>query len=236
MDGMLPRPPVYRFVAPLNTWHPQAFDKPGDAVSFLHQMDNNGLLFLAITALRAYAFFVQRDAAERAAVNAAANGEFCRSGIDSAGEGDFGNVQLVLQQVVDNLDHAFHGHGFLRHHQTAVRVGGGEFGLEGFALHGVARMSVADALLVVHVKDGGQQRVVLTEDERVVKVLQYVPCHFLDFVAGIHHVDARLNGVFHLKGEHAGVAVQVLGFALETIETVGVLEVECGDTSHVFSV
>ena len=97
-------------------------------------------------------------------------------------------------------------------------------------------MTVADALLVVHVEDGRQQRVVLTEDERVVKVLQYIPCHFLDFVAGINHVHARLNGVFHLKGEHAGVAVQILGFALETIETVGVLEVKSGDTSHVFCV
>ena len=66
----------------------------------------------------------------------------------------------------------------------------------------------------------------------MVEVFEHVPGDFLDLVAGKNHVDARLDGVFHLKGEDAGVAVQVLGFALELVEPVGVLQFDSGDASH----
>ena len=93
-------------------------------------------------------------------------------------------------------------------------------------------MSVSDTLFVIDIEDGREQRVVLTEYEGVVEVLQHVPCRLLDFVAGEYHVHAFVDGVFHFNGEDAGVAMKILCLALETIESVGILEVKGGDASH----
>lgn len=57
----------------------------------------------------------------------------------------------------------------------------------------------------------------------MVKVLQNVPSDFVDFVAGVDHVDSCLDAVLDLEGQNAGVPVKVLCFALESVESVGVL-------------
>ena len=67
----------------------------------------------------------------------------------------------------------------------------------------------------------------------MVEVLDDVPGGFLDLVAGENHVDAGIDGVFDFDGQSAGVSVQILGFAFEFVETVCILDVECGDGSHV---
>ena len=53
-----------------------------------------------IAALGADAFFIQGDAAQGAAVDLVLGDKFRRSGIDTAGKGDLGDVQLVLQQIL----------------------------------------------------------------------------------------------------------------------------------------
>ena len=73
--------------------------------------------------------------------------KFGRSSIHAAGEGDLCNVQLVLEQIIDHFDHAFYRHGFLGHHQTALRVGGCQLGFKGRAFHLVLWRAIADALL-----------------------------------------------------------------------------------------
>ena len=93
-------------------------------------------------------------------------------------------------------------------------------------------MAVLDALFLVYIEDGGQQRVVFAENQRVVEILEHIPCHLLNLVAGINHVDTFVDRVFHLNGENAGMAVEILGLALESIESVCILQVECCDTSH----
>ena len=93
----------------------------------------------------------------------------------------------------------FHRHRFLSHHKAAVGISRAKLGLEGLAFHRVLRVAVLDALLLVNVEDGGQQRVVLAEHERVVKVFEHAPSHLLDFVAGVNHVHARFYAVFHFK-------------------------------------
>ena len=85
--------------------------------------------------------------------------------------------------------------------------------------------SVLDTRLLVHTEDGGEERVVLTENEGVVKVLEYVPGYLLDFVAGVGHVYAFVDRFFNFDSEHTRVAVEILSFALEAIETMCILEV-----------
>ena len=158
--------------------------------------------------------------------------EFGGGSVDAAGKGDLGNVQLVLQQIIDDLDHAFHRQGLLGDHQAALRISGGQFGLESGALHLVLRGAVADPLLLVHLQDGGQKGVVLAQNQRVVKVFQNRPGGLLNLIAGENHVDAGLDGIFHLDGQHAGVAVEILGFPFESIKPVSVLQIQCGNASH----
>ena len=69
-------------------------------------------------------------------------------------------------------------------------------------------------------------RVRTVEGWDVVEVLEYAPCHFLDFVAGIDHVDAGIDAysVLHFDGHDAGVSVRVLRFAFEAVELVCVLQ------------
>lgn len=191
-----------------------------------------GRLLLLVAALGAAAVLVQRDAAERAAVDAPLDLELAGGGVDAAREGDLRDIELVLEQRVDNLDHALHRHRLLGDDQAAVGIGGAELVAEGLALHGVGAVAVLDALLLVDVQNGRQQRVVLAQNQRVVKVFDDIPGRLLNLVAGEHHVHARLHAVLHLDGEHTRVAVQILSLALETIETVGILNVKCCDTSH----
>ena len=66
-----------------------------------------------ISALGANSVFVQCDTAQRAALPASADFKFLAGGIYAAGESDFCDVQMIFEQVVNDLDHALHGHGFL---------------------------------------------------------------------------------------------------------------------------
>lgn len=67
----------------------------------------------------------------------------------------------TLQQVVDNLDHPLNRQHLLRDYQAAIGIGRGQLRFEGRALHLVLRVSVADALLLVDVQNGRQQRIIL---------------------------------------------------------------------------
>ena len=182
-------------------------------------------LLLFVSALRADAVFIQRDAAQRAAVNFIFRVKFRAGSVYAAGKSELRNVQLILQQVINDLDHALNGHGLLSDDQTAVRICGGMLCLKRLALHNVVGMSVFDALFLVYVKDRRQQGVILPQDQRVVKVFQNVPCGFLNFIAGEHHVHAGIHAVLHFNGQNTRMAVQVLGFALEPIKAVCILQV-----------
>ena len=76
---------------------------------------------LLVTALRANAVD-HPDSAERAAIHGSGRRIFLRSRIDTACKGDLGNIQFVFQQIVDDLDHAFHAHGLFGHNKAAVRL------------------------------------------------------------------------------------------------------------------
>lgn len=52
-----------------------------------------------------------------------------------------------------------------------------------------------------------------------------LPSGFLNLVAGEHHVDARLYRIFHFNGQNSSMTMQVLGFTLEPIESVCVLQI-----------
>ena len=91
-------------------------------------------LFLAVSALRADAVD-QSDAAQRTAVDGPGGGVLLRGGVDAAGEGDLRDVELVLQERIDELDHPFDRHGLLGDDQPGIGIGGGEFGVECRALH-----------------------------------------------------------------------------------------------------
>ena len=81
-------------------------------------------LLLAVSALGANPVLIERDAAEGAAVNLLAGVELGAGGIHATGEGEFGNVEFVLEQVIDNLDHALDGHRLLGHHEAGVAAAG----------------------------------------------------------------------------------------------------------------
>ena len=106
----------------------------------------------------------------------------CR--IDAAGESQFGNVEFVFQQLIDDLDHAFHRHRFFCDDQATFRVSGGKFRLEGGSLHLVGGSAVPDTLFFVDFQNHRQQGVILPQDQGVVKVLQQIPCGFLNLIAG----------------------------------------------------
>ena len=54
----------------------------------------------------------------------------CR--VDTTGEGQLRNVQFIFQQIVNDLDHAFHRHGLFCDNKTALRIRRGKFRFEGF--------------------------------------------------------------------------------------------------------
>ena len=84
-------------------------------------------------------------------------------------------------------------------------------------------MSILNALLFVYVKDSRQQRVVLTENESVVKILLYIPSNFLDLIAREYHINACIYGILYFNSQSAGVAVKILSFTLKTIKTMCIL-------------
>ena len=104
--------------------------------------------------------------------------------------------------------------------------------LEGRALHLVLRVSVADALLLVDVPNGRQQRVILAQNQRMVEIPEHVPRYLLNLVARVNHVHTRLDAILHLDGQLSRVAVEILSLSLKTVETVCILQIECCDTSH----
>lgn len=57
-------------------------------------------LLLFISTLGANALLVQSDAAQGATVDLVAGGVFLGGGIDTAGKGQLGNVQLIFQQII----------------------------------------------------------------------------------------------------------------------------------------
>ena len=150
----------------------------------------------------------------------------------AADEGELYDVEFIFEQFIHDIDHAFSGHGFFGHHQAAIRMGGGEGGFEGRTFHGIGRASVADVLFIIDFEYCREKRIIGTEDQRVVEVLKHVPGDLFDFITGIDHVHAVVDGVFHFDGEFSGVTVQILRFAFEVVEAVGILKVKMGNASH----
>ena len=150
---------------------------------------------------------------------------FLGCSIHAAGESQLGDIQLVLQEFIDDLNHALNGHGLFRYDQTALRVSGGKLGLERGALHLVGGGAILDTLLFVDLQDCRQQRIIFPQDQGMVEILQNLPCRLLNFVAGEDHIHARFNSVLDFDGQNAGMSMQILGLSFETIKTVCVLQV-----------
>lgn len=187
---------------------------------------------IAETALGTNTVFVQSDTAFRTAVNRTFYLKFFGCDVVTAAEGDFADFELILQQVVCDFYHSFYRHAFFCNYKAALGESGCKVRAEGFAPHRVLGMAVLNALVFVNVYYCGQERVVLTQNECVVKILEDVPSRLFDFVAGENHIYARFNAVFDLNREGAGVTVKVLGFASETVKSVSVLNIKRGYTSH----
>ena len=190
------------------------------------------LRLLAIPTFRAYTVFVKRNSAKRATIYFFPVAKFSRSSIYTAGESDFRNIQFVFEQIIDNLDHTFHSHRFFCDHESAFRVSCCKFSLESRTFHCVLRMSVSDSLFLIHIQNCRKKWVIFAKNKSVVEVLEHVPSNFLDFVARENHIYTRIDAVFHLKSKHSSVAVKVLSFALESVESVGILQIEFCDASH----
>ena len=185
-----------------------------------------------VATLGANALFVKSDAARWAAVDLVVGFKFCGGCVNAARKGDFGNIWFVFERIVDNFNHAFHRHGFLGDPQAAFRVGGSQFRLEGGPPHLILGRTVTDPLFLVYLQNGGKKRVIFPKNEGVVKVFQHFSGGFLNVIAGENHINTGAYGIFHFQGKCAGVAVQALGFALETVKTMSVLQIQCGDASH----
>ena len=156
-----------------------------------------------VAAFRANAVLIQCNAAKRATINFVVCLEFCGGRIDAAGKGKLCNIQLVLQQIVHNFNHTLDGHGFCCDNETTVWVCGGKFRLEGCALHLVLGMTIFNALFLIHIQDGGQQRAILSQNQRMVKIFEYIPSGFLNFITGENHVYTIINRILHLDGQYA---------------------------------
>ena len=94
-------------------------------------------------------------------------------------------------------------------------------------------MAVLNSLFLIYFENCRQERVVLSEYKCVVKILEHVPGCLLDFVARKYHIDTRIDAVLDLDGKDSGVTVKILGFTLEAIETVCVLQIESCNASHI---
>ena len=55
-----------------------------------------------------------------------------------------------------------------------------------------------------------------------------------DFVAWENHIHSAVDGILHLNGKRSSVTMQVLGFSLEIVEPVCILNVKCCLRSHCF--
>ena len=84
---------------------------------------------------------------------------------------------------------------------VVVGIGRGKLGLEHFALHHVLREAVLNALLLVYVRNGGQQRVVFAQNQRVIEIFQLVPSRFLNLVTRECHVYPFVDRVLDLDGQ-----------------------------------
>lgn len=178
---------------------------------------------LFISTLGTIATRVERYATMRTSVDSGMAREFLGGLISSAGKREADDIQLPFKQIIDDLDHALHGHGLLGDHQSALGICLAEFGTESRPLHTVLRRSKADAGMLVNVQDSRQEWVVVPQNQGMVEITKYIPCRFLNFITGESHVDTMVDGFFYLDGEMAGMSVQVLCFAAETVETVGIL-------------
>ena len=188
-------------------------------------------LRLPIAALRTHAV-LQRDAAPRTPIHRHAGRKLGRRRIVATRERDLHDVELVLQELVHHLDESLDGHGLLRDHEPTLRICGAEVRLEGWTLHRVRRCAVANPLFLIHVENRGKERIILAQDERVVEVPEDIPGGLLDLVAREDHIDPRIDRVLDLQRQPAGMTVQILRLALETVEPVGVLEIEMRDRAN----
>ena len=127
--------------------------------------------------------------------------------------------------MIDDFEHALNGHSLFRYDQTALRVSGGKLGLERGALHLIGGGAILNTLLLVDFQDCRQQRIIFPQDQGMVKILQYLLCRLLNFVAGKNHIHARFDCVLDFNGQNAGMSMQILGLSLETIKPVCVLQV-----------
>ena len=184
-----------------------------------------------IPALRADAID-ERNSAEGAAIHRFPRSIFLSRGIDSAGEGDFGNIELVFQELIYDLDHTFHRHGLLGNDQAGIGICSGKFCLESRTLHFVRRSAILDSLLLIDIENCRQKRIILTQNQSMIKILQHLPCGLLDFVAGENHVYAGFDGILDLKRQNPGMSVKILGFSLEFLEPVCILQFDFRDASH----
>ena len=133
---------------------------------------------------------------------------------------------------MNDLDHAFDGHGFFGDDEAAIRICGGKVGFESGPLHGIGGSAVTDGLLFVDSEDRRKKRIIVAQNQSVVEVLQDMPGSFFDFVAWEDHVYSGIDGIFDFDGELSGVTVQILRFAFEVVEAVGILKVKMGNASH----
>ena len=99
----------------------------------------------------------------------------------------------------------------------------------------VGRRAAADTLLVVNFENGGKQRIVFSQNESVIEVLQNFPSGFIDLVAREYHVHSVFDRIRNLDRQNARVSVQILCFAFKAIESVRVLQLYCRKTFHEFS-
>ena len=67
-------------------------------------------LGLFVSTFGTHTFFVQGDAAERTTIYLVLSLVFTRASVDTAREGNLGNVKLVLEQIVDDLYHTLYSH------------------------------------------------------------------------------------------------------------------------------
>ena len=201
--------------------------QPSQHISLSPQAFHRPCRLTTIAALRTDAV-LQRNAAPRTPVHRHAGRKLGRRRVVTARERDLHDVELVLQELVHHLDESLDGHCLLRHHQPALGIRGAEVRLERGTLHRVRGRAVPNPLLLVVVENRGEERIVLAKDERVVEVPEDVPGGLLDLVARKDHVDARVDRVLDFQRQPAGVSVQVLRLALESVELepVGVLKVE----------
>ena len=120
-------------------------------------------LFL-ITALRANAILVERDAAKRTTVDLFPVAKLTRASVHTTGEGDLRDVKFVFQQIINDLDHSLNGHGFFGNDQAAIGVSRAKLRMEGCTFHRILGMTILDTLFLINIENRGQQGIILTQN------------------------------------------------------------------------